>query len=142
MIILFQKTPDTFPEPVDSTNKRQMLLTDMEAKCFIKKNRLKNSTIEKTRLNKEAHKKEHYVKENLQKSHQKYEQMEIQNHYSKKSLCVKKYFCTSFHKFFIKDKYLKKYWVGHLVIKPLDVDVCFNRRVIISAFGYSLNDSQ
>ena len=37
MIIIFQKTPDTFPEPVDSTNKRQMLLTDMEAKCFIKK---------------------------------------------------------------------------------------------------------
>ena len=52
----------------------------------------------------------------------------------------KKPFCTSSHKFYIKYKSTINHWIGHSIIKPIDANELFNRRVIISELEYSLND--
>ena len=52
----------------------------------------------------------------------------------------KKLFCTSSHKFNIKDKSFTNHWVGHSLVKPIDVDELFNIRVIISELESSLGD--
>ena len=44
------------------------------------------------------------------------------------------------HKFYIKDKAMKSHWVVHSLMKPIDDDKIFNRRVIIRELGSSLND--
>ena len=35
---------------------------------------------------------------------------------------------------------MTNHWVGHQLIKPINVDKFFNRRVIIRELGSSLND--
>ena len=35
---------------------------------------------------------------------------------------------------------MKNHWVGHSLMKAIDVDEFFNRRVVISELRYSLND--
>ena len=44
----------------------------------------------------------------------------------------KNHFFTYYHKFYIKDKTSKNHWVGHSLMKPIDVDKLSNRRVINS----------
>ena len=40
-------------------------------------------------------------------------------------------FCKSPHKFHIKDIAMTNHWVGHLLMKPIDVDGFFNRNFIV-----------
>ena len=49
-------------------------------------------------------------------------------------------FCKSPHKFYSKDKNPKNNWVGHSLMKPMDVDELLNIRVIISELEARLND--
>ena len=49
-------------------------------------------------------------------------------------------FCTSSQNIYTKDKTTTNHWVGHSIVKPIDVDELFNRRIIISKLGDILND--
>ena len=49
-------------------------------------------------------------------------------------------FYTSHYKFYIKYKAIRNHWVGHSLIKPIDVDDLFNKRIIIRELESSLND--
>ena len=48
-------------------------------------------------------------------------------------------FCTSSHKFYIKDKSMINHWVRHSIIKHINVDELFNIKLIINELIYSLN---
>ena len=52
----------------------------------------------------------------------------------------KNFFCKSPHKFYLKDKNPKNHWFGYSLMKPIDVDELFNRRVIINELEARLND--
>ena len=53
---------------------------------------------------------------------------------------MKNTFCTSSEKLYIKYKTNTNHWVGHSIIKTVDVYESFNRKVIISVLEASLND--
>ena len=44
--------------------------------------------------------------------------------------------------FDIKYKDMTNHWVGHSLMKPIDVDKLFNRRFIMHEFESSLNDDE
>ena len=52
----------------------------------------------------------------------------------------KKHFLISPQKFYIKDKTHKNHWFVHSLMKNIDIDELFNRKIIISEVEYSLND--
>ena len=115
-----------------------MLLTDTGIKCFMDNHKSKLSPMKRQILSKEPSNKEDDIK-NLKKTHQHWNDWKFQIHWNKlewvvpKSCHVKKnHFCISSHKFYLKDKTSKNYWVGQSPMKPMDVDELFNRRVIIS----------
>ena len=39
-------------------------------------------------------------------------------------------FGISYHKFYIKDKYMVNHWIVHSKMKPIDIDELLDRKVI------------
>ena len=79
------------------------------------------------RLRKEAQNKEDDIKKYI-KYYQYWNDWIFQSHCNKmewlvpKNCDVKKNpFCKSYYKFYIKDKTNTNYWVGHSLMKPIDV---------------------
>ena len=123
-----------------------MLLTYTGSKCFMNKHKSKLSPMKRKRLSKEPSNKEDDIK-NLKKSHQHWNDWKFQIHWNKlewvvpKSCKVRKTpFCKYPHNFYIEYKTTTNHWVGHSLMKPIDVDELFNRRLIISESESSLND--
>ena len=42
--------------------------------------------------------------------------------------------------FYIRDKAMNNHWVGNSIMKPIDVDEFFNKKVIICELESSLNE--
>ena len=51
----------------------------------------------------------------------------------------KNHLCTSYHKFYIKDKDIKNHWVVHSKMKPIGVDEFFSRNIVINELESILN---
>ena len=87
------------------------------------------------------------IQKKIKKSHQHWNDWKFQIHWNilewvlpKIHDVKKKPFGTSSQKLYLKDKTHKNHFVGHSLMKSMDVDEFFKRRVIISELVARLND--
>ena len=79
---LIQKVPFAIPKPVGCIKKRQMLLTKIDGKWFMKKHKSKLLPMKSLRQSKEKKNNEDNIKQNIKNAHQHCNDRKLQIHWN------------------------------------------------------------